>query len=202
MDAITQWFGWTGGPVVPPHHHHPSPLWLRRSSRCWNVSEKLNWAASCEGGLWCPPRLSVYAELSPGTHFNPKQLESLKKKEEVWWKDPKPTHTHTPETRHTNLRTTKEGRCSLELQQLRHQFVEKAALPASLFKDRPSEQISSICFSGFQKREGGKKNKKEGREVTEEVCFLIHRSEGSWKLVPQGFWTFEPHTFSLIPLFL
>lgn len=72
------------------------------------VSEKLNWAASCEGGLWSPsppnfpsPPDSVFMLNYPlGPTLIQSSLKALKKKEEVWWKDPKHTHTHTRNDTH------------------------------------------------------------------------------------------------------
>lgn len=73
------------------------------------------------------------------------------------------THTQTQKATHSYQHTTKGG-CSLEIQQLRNQFVKGS--PALLFKDRPSNRFSLYVCLYFRQE------KKE--------CAPVHGGDSRW----------------------
>lgn len=88
--------------------------------------------------------LHVYAELSPRTDFDPKQLESLKKGGVI-----EGFNTRTQTQPHERILAQNKRRILfLEFEQLKNQFVK--GIPASLFKDRPADRFFFLLFSLFQ----------------------------------------------------
>lgn len=86
--------------------------------------------------------LCVYAELSPGTDFDPKQLESLKRRcDRRIQHSHVRTHTHKHKYTATLMHTITQQKqdALLELHQLRKQFVK--GKPASVFKARPGDRF-------------------------------------------------------------
>lgn len=84
--------------------------------------------------------LRVYAELSPGTDFDPKQLGSLKRR-----CDKRIQHTHAHSYIHRRMNAsqhTTKGGYSSEFQQLTNQFVK--GVPASSKTSRQTDFHHSV----------------------------------------------------------
>lgn len=136
------------------------------------MSEKLN-SAACEGRLWCF-WTCVYAELSPGTDFDPKQLESLKRRcdrriQHSHVRTHTHKHTYTATLMHTITQQKQDA--LLELHQLRKQFVK--GKPASVFKARPGDRFPphrGLFFSA-------------GKEVTRVKVVVRQECNRIWKLL-------------------
>lgn len=153
-------------------------LWIKRSSRCWNVSEKIEFSSMWKVG-YDVSEPNVDAELSPGTDFDPKQFESLKRR-----CDRRIQHTHIYTYKHTHIYTyfhTQRHECIPAHNKRRDALLELKTAQKPVCQRHPSlslqrhagTQIFSTLLSLFQRR------KSDTHATLMKVGFILFRSHKS-----------------------